>query len=112
MYMKKILCLLYLLSIFCFSHAQNENTYLEQKIDSTLSGMTIREKAGQLNQLDGRGTIENLKILIRKGEIGMLPNPKSSMSYKKSPTNNQEPVSPWFSHATSCMVSKQCYPFH
>ena len=91
MYMKKILCLLYLLSIFCFSHAQNENTYLEQKIDSTLSGMTIREKAGQLNQLDGRGTIENLKIL---------------------PTNNQEPVSPWFSHATSCMVSKQCYPFH
>ena len=100
--MKKILCLLYLLSIFCFSHAQNENTYLEQKIDSTLSGMTIREKAGQLNQLDGRGTIENLKILIRKGEIGSVMNvtdPKSSMSYKKSPTNNQEPVSPWFSHA-------------
>ena len=60
MYMKKILCLLYLLSIFCFSHAQNENTYLEQKIDSTLSGMTIREKAGQLNQLDGRGTIEDI----------------------------------------------------
>ena len=74
MYMKKILCLLYLLSIFCFSHAQNENTYLEQKIDSTLSGMTIREKAGQLNQLDGRGTIENLKILIRKGEIGSVMN--------------------------------------
>ena len=72
--MKKILCLLYLLSIFCFSHAQNENTYLEQKIDSTLSGMTIREKAGQLNQLDGRGTIENLKILIRKGEIGSVMN--------------------------------------
>lgn len=74
MYMKKILCLLYLLSIFCFSHAQNENTYLKQKIDSTLSGMTIREKAGQLNQLDGRGTIENLKILIRKGEIGSVMN--------------------------------------
>ena len=76
--MKKILCLLYLLSIFCFSHAQNENTYLEQKIDSTLSGMTIREKAGQLNQLDGRGTIENLKILITD-----IANTKSfSYTYK------------------------------
>ena len=97
--MKKILCLLYLLSIFCFSHAQNENTYLEQKIDSTLSGMTIREKAGQLNQLDGRGTIENLKILIRKGEIGSVMNvtdPKSSMSYKKSPTKIKNRYPPGF----------------
>ena len=74
MYMKKNWCLLYLLSIFCFSHAQNKNTYLEQKIDSTLSSMTIREKVGQLNQLDGRGTIENLKVLIRKGEIGSVMN--------------------------------------
>ena len=68
--MKKNLCLLYLLSIFCYSHAQNENRNLEQKIDSTLSKMTIREKIGQLNQLDGRGTIEDLKVIIRKGEIG------------------------------------------
>lgn len=72
--MKKNLCLLYLLSIFCYSHAQNENRNLEQKIDSTLSKMTIREKIGQLNQLDGRGTIEDLKVIIRKGEIGSVMN--------------------------------------
>lgn len=72
--MKKNLCLLYLLSIFCYSHAQNENLNLEQKIDSTLSKMTIREKIGQLNQLDGRGTIEDLKVIIRKGEIGSVMN--------------------------------------
>lgn len=72
--MKKNLCLLYLLSIFCYSHAQNEKLNLEQKIDSTLSKMTIREKIGQLNQLDGRGTIEDLKVIIRKGEIGSVMN--------------------------------------
>lgn len=72
--MKKNLCLLYLLSIFCYSYAQNENLNLEQKIDSTLSKMTIREKIGQLNQLDGRGTIEDLKVIIRKGEIGSVMN--------------------------------------
>lgn len=72
--MKKNLCLLYLLSIFCYSHAQNENLNLEQKIDSTLSKMTIREKIGQLNQLDGRSTIEDLKVIIRKGEIGSVMN--------------------------------------
>ena len=36
--------------------------------------MTIQEKIGQLNQLDGRGNIEQLKILIRKGEIGSVMN--------------------------------------
>lgn len=75
MHMKKKLCLLYLLlSIFCLSHAQNETKDWEQKIDSVLSRMTVREKVGQLNQLDGRGTIENLKILIQKGEIGSVMN--------------------------------------
>lgn len=77
--------------------------------------MTIREKAGQLNQLDGRGTIENLKILIRKGEIGSvmnitepeIVNELQEIAYKQSRSGI-----PWFSHATSCMVSKQCYPFH
>ena len=70
--MKKKLYLLYLLSICCFSHAQDKQ--LEQQIDSTLSRMTIQEKIGQLNQLDGRGNIEQLKILIRKGEIGSVMN--------------------------------------
>ena len=117
MYMKKILCLLYLLSIFCFSHAQNENTYLEQKIDSTLSGMTIREKAGQLNQLDGRGTIENLKILIRKGEIGSVmnvtePEIVNELQENRLQTNQRTGIPMVFTRDVCAMVSKQCYPFH
>ncbi len=70
--MKKYLYITLLLSSFCIAHGQNKNT--EQKIDSILSNMTIGEKIGQLNQLDGRGTIEELKVLIRKGEIGSVMN--------------------------------------
>ena len=72
--MKKHLYIIALLSIFCSPSiwAQSKNT--EQEIDSILSTMTLREKVGQLNQLDGRGTIEELKILIRKGDIGSVMN--------------------------------------
>lgn len=70
--MKKNLCLLYLLSICGISFAQHK--YPEQKIDSLIAQMTIREKIGQLNQLDGRGTIEELKVQIRKGDIGSVMN--------------------------------------
>lgn len=70
--MKKKICLLYLLSIFCLLHAQDKLP--EHQIDSLLSRMTVREKVGQLNQLDGRGTIEQLKILIQKGEVGSVMN--------------------------------------
>lgn len=70
--MKKSICFITLLFSLCFSYAGQRN--VEQKIDSILSGMSIREKVGQLNQLDGRGTIEELKTLIRKGEIGSVMN--------------------------------------
>lgn len=70
--MKAKLCIICLLSMFCSVHAQNIS--LEQRIDSVLSKMTIHDKIGQLNQLDGRGTIEELKVLIRKGEIGSVMN--------------------------------------
>ncbi|TQM50497.1 beta-glucosidase [Arcticibacter tournemirensis] len=65
-----------MLSVFYTSYGQQVQD-IEQKIESTLLKMTIREKAGQLNQLDGRGihgTIEELKALIKDGEIGSLMN--------------------------------------
>lgn len=70
--MKKSICFIALLLSLCFSYARQRD--VEQKIDSILSGMTIREKVGQLNQLDGRGTIEELKTIIRRGEIGSVMN--------------------------------------
>lgn len=70
--MKKLLILIYLLSTFSVAYSQD--IQLEQKIDSILAQMTIREKVGQLNQLDGRGTIEQLKVIIKKGDIGSVMN--------------------------------------
>ena len=70
--MKKYLYIIILLLITYPSHGQVKN--IEQRIDSILSSMTLKEKIGQLNQLDGRGTIEELKVLIRKGEIGSVMN--------------------------------------
>lgn len=61
-----------LLSVGYSVYGQNRD--IDQKIDSILSQMTIKERIGQLNQLDGRGTIEELKVLIRKGEIGSVMN--------------------------------------
>jgi beta-glucosidase len=74
--MKKILGVLFLVSISYFTYGQ-QNSQIERKINLLLSTMTTAEKVGQLNQLDGRGihgTLEELKELVRKGEVGSLMN--------------------------------------
>ncbi|TZF84913.1 beta-glucosidase BglX [Pedobacter sp. BS3] len=74
--MKKHLYILFLLSAFLPAYGQSRQN-IEQKIEAVLSKMTVREKVGQLNQLDGRGihgTIEQLKELVRRGEVGSLMN--------------------------------------
>ena len=74
--MKKHITILFLLFV-CFLSYGQQGQNIEKKIDSLLSGMTLQEKIGQLNQLDGRGihgTIEQLKAQIRKGEMGSLMN--------------------------------------
>lgn len=43
-------------------------------LKTLISKMTLDEKIGQLNQLDGRGDLENLKVMIREGKIGSLMN--------------------------------------
>lgn len=70
--MKRYISILLLFYLYSAAYGQAKN--IEQKIDSVLSKMTVREKVGQLNQLDGRGTIEELKVLIRKGDIGSVMN--------------------------------------
>ncbi len=74
--MKKYLAIMLLLTITCFAKAQ-QLSEIEQKIDVILAKMSLQEKVGQLNQLDGRGihgTIEELKELVKKGEVGSLMN--------------------------------------
>lgn len=65
----KFTLILVLQSLFIFG--QNS---VDQKVDSVLQKMTLTEKIGQLNQLDGRGTIDALKVLIKEGKIGSVMN--------------------------------------
>lgn len=73
--MKTYITLLILLSVLGKTWSQEKS--IEQKIETMLSKMTVREKVGQLNQLDGRGmhgSIAELKELVRKGQVGSLMN--------------------------------------
>lgn len=72
--MKLYIALLILMTVLT---AWGQEESVEQKIENVLSKMTLREKVGQLNQLDGRGmhgSIAELKELVRKGEVGSLMN--------------------------------------
>lgn len=73
---KKLYIIICLLILIHYSYGQ-QRLEIDREIEAMLSTMTLREKAGQLNQLDGRGmhgTTEQLKELIRKGEVGSLMN--------------------------------------
>src|SRR6185369_16300683 len=72
-------CLLFvLLSLFFLptSHTQNARN-VEQRVNTLLAQMTLEEKLGQLQQLDGEGNgnfrPEHLE-LIRKGQLGATLN--------------------------------------
>ncbi len=93
--LEKLFLLFILLLIGANGYGQTAS--MEENIDKLLSRMTIQEKVGQLNQLDGRGihgSIAELKVLVRKGEVGSLMNitdPKivnelQSIAYKESNT--------------------------
>lgn len=69
--MKKIFTLL--AAIIPLSMTAQE-TDCETFIDSLLSTLTIEEKLGQLNQLDGRMDMTLLEKMIREGQISSLMN--------------------------------------
>lgn len=46
----------------------------EEKIDVLLSKMTLKEKVGQMNQLNGMGTSEDMVEAVRNGEVGSILN--------------------------------------
>ncbi|WP_426092935.1 beta-glucosidase BglX [Flavobacterium sp. DSR3-2] len=63
--------LLFLFSIKSISAQENE---LENKIEKVLSKMTLREKIGQMNQINGRNLSDQLYEQIRSGEVGSMLN--------------------------------------
>ena len=46
----------------------------DSKIEQILSHMSIEEKIGQLNQLDGRTDLTKLSECIRRGEVSSIMN--------------------------------------
>ena len=53
---------------------QEQKDPQEKKIDELISKMTLGEKIGQLNQLNGAGLSDGMKDLVRTGQIGSILN--------------------------------------
>lgn len=68
--MKKIISLLLILSPL-FAFAQKT---VDQRVEEILGRMTIEDKIGQLNQMDGRRDIEKIKQEVREGTLGSIMN--------------------------------------
>lgn len=68
--MKKIISLL-LLALPVLAYAQKT---VDERVEEILSGMTIDDKIGQLNQMDGRRDIEKVKQEVREGTLSSIMN--------------------------------------
>ncbi len=69
--MKKIFFSLSLIFVGLAASAQSD---VEGRIDSLLARMSVAEKLGQLNQLDGRSKVPYLESLIESGKLGSIMN--------------------------------------
>ncbi|MBQ8839555.1 MAG: glycoside hydrolase family 3 C-terminal domain-containing protein, partial [Bacteroidales bacterium] len=47
---------------------------VDERVEEILGGMTIEDKIGQLNQMDGRRDIEKIKTEIRQGTLSSIMN--------------------------------------
>lgn len=56
----------------CGNGVQKDAT--EERIDALLSKMTLKEKIGQMNQLNGAGASEEMLDAVRNGEVGSILN--------------------------------------
>ena len=71
----KNLLIFILILYFCLPAFSKKNTVIENKISSLLSKMTLKEKIGQMNlQNWGHHEFDNIKNLIRSGQLGGLLN--------------------------------------
>ena len=67
-------CLLLLPFVSCTQVADTKDKVIESKIDNLLSQMTLEEKIGQMNQISAYGNIEDMRVIIKKGEVGSVLN--------------------------------------
>lgn len=72
-YPKALYCFL-IFSCFTITAGFSQNKKTEDKIEALLSKMTLREKIGQMNQINGRNPSEELYRQIRSGEVGSMLN--------------------------------------
>lgn len=63
-----------LFTCFSISILTAQENKIESKIDALLTQMTLKEKIGQMNQMNGRNPSEQLYQQIRSGEIGSMLN--------------------------------------
>ncbi|WP_255027271.1 beta-glucosidase BglX [Coprobacter tertius] len=66
--------ILFAFDVFAYDFIGKKEVELERKIDELISRMTLSEKIGQLNQLNGNGLSDNLKSQIRNGSVGTMLN--------------------------------------
>lgn len=67
-------CLLLLALVFCSKGPEPKDKVLEAKVERLLSQMTLEEKIGQMNQISSFGNIEDMSVLIKRGEVGSILN--------------------------------------
>lgn len=58
----------------CTQLPEGQDKALESKIENLLSQMTLEEKIGQMNQISAYGNIEDMSVIIKKGEVGSILN--------------------------------------
>ncbi|MBO4985356.1 MAG: beta-glucosidase BglX [Bacteroides sp.] len=60
--------------VACSQAPENKDAVIENKINALLNQMTLEEKLGQMNQISASANIEEMTVLIKKGEIGSILN--------------------------------------
>ncbi len=70
----KVLSCFLIFSCFAITTSFAQDKKIEDKIEALLSKMTLKEKIGQMNQINGRNSSEELYRQIRSGEVGSVLN--------------------------------------
>ncbi len=67
-------CLILFAFVSCSKGSETKERAVEARIEKLLSQMTLEEKIGQMNQISSYGNIEDMGVLIKRGEIGSILN--------------------------------------
>ena len=65
---------LIIMMLIAFPALMSAQGSIDERVEKILGGMTIEDKIGQLNQMDGRRDIEQIKKEVREGTLGSIMN--------------------------------------